>query len=101
MVYRNSMMQPRWWQSLKISSILLLLLISVSCVNTRRATYFSDQREGSFTTPAIPKLVIQNNDLLSITVSSLNPEASAVFNQPNTPSGYSTGTTTTDATGYL
>jgi polysaccharide export outer membrane protein len=74
-------------------------------VNTKKATYFSDQRNGSFEAPAVPKLIIQANDLLSISVSSLNPEASAVFNQANnnnsnSASGNSTSTTTT-ASGFL
>jgi polysaccharide export outer membrane protein len=78
------------------------MLAGVSCTNTKKAVYFSDQKNGSFEAPAIPKLVIQNNDLLSISVSSLNPEASAVFNQPNNPpTGNNNTTTTTAATGYL
>ena len=75
----------------------------VSCVNTKKATYFSDQKNGSFAAPSVPKLVIQPNDLLSISVSSLNAEASAVFNQANN-SGANTNnttTTTTTATGFL
>ncbi|WP_242672969.1 polysaccharide biosynthesis/export family protein [Niastella yeongjuensis] len=52
------------------------------------------------------KPVIQNNDLLNITVSSLNPEASAVFNQPggannNNNSNSQPTATTTPANGYL
>ena len=81
---------------------ILILLAGVSCTNTKKVVYFSDQRNGSFEAPAIPKLDIQNNDLLSISVSSLNPEASAVFNQPNNPpSGNNNTSTTTAATGYL
>ena len=83
MGYRKNFASPRWWKALQCYSILVLLLASVSCTNTKRAAYFSDQKNGSFAAPAIPKLVIQNNDLLSISVSSLNPEASAIFNQPN------------------
>lgn len=102
MGYRNNMACPRWWQALRYYCILLILLAGVSCTNTKKAVYFSDQKNGSFAAPAIPKLVIQNNDLLSISVSSLNPEASAVFNQPNNPpAGNNNTTTTTAATGYL
>src|SRR5688572_13699975 len=103
MGYRKNMACPPRWQALQWYCILLILLASVSCTNTKKAVYFSDQRNGSFEAPAIPKLVIQNNDLLSISVSSLNPEASAVFNQPNNPpTGNNNNTsTTTAATGYL
>lgn len=46
---------------------------------------------------------IMPNDILSISVSSLNPEATEVFNTPNTPSSNNaTATaTTTQTTGYL
>jgi len=100
MVYRKNMAWPHWWQALQCYIMLGILLAGVSCTNTKKAVYFSDQKNGSFDAPAIPKLVIQDNDLLSISVSSLNPEASAVFNQPNNTSTNSTSTTTT-ATGYL
>jgi len=100
MGYMKTMAWPYWWQAIKNYSILVLLLASVSCVNTKKATYFSDQKTGSFDAPVIPKLIIQNNDLLSISVSSLNPEASAVFNQPNNAPTNNTSTTAS-ATGYL
>lgn len=104
MAYMKYLAWPRNWQALHIiGSIVIIMLVSTSCTNTKKATYFSEQKNGSFNAPAIPKLVIQNNDLLNITVSSLNPEASAIFNQPNNGgAGNSTNTsTTTPATGYL
>jgi polysaccharide biosynthesis/export protein len=100
MGYRKTMALPQGWQSLKCYIILTSLLAGVSCTSTKKAVYFSDQKSGSFDAPSIPKLVVQNNDLLSISVSSLNPEASAVFNQPNNAAANNT-TTTTSATGYL
>jgi polysaccharide biosynthesis/export protein len=106
MGYRNRT-QPLVWRALHVFCILLLVLISVSsCTNTRKAVYFSGQQTGSFQPPAMPKPVIQNNDLLSITVSSLNPEASAVFNQPggannNNNNNSQPTATTTPANGYL
>jgi polysaccharide biosynthesis/export protein len=103
MGYRKNMACPHKWQALHCYIILMILLAGVSCTNTKKAVYFSGQRNGSFEAPAIPKLVIQNNDLLSISVSSLNPEASAVFNQPNNPpvGNNNNSNTTTTATGYL
>lgn len=100
MVYRKNIARPHWWQAFQCYCILGILLAGVSCTSTKKATYFSNQQNGSFEAPAIPKLVVQNNDLLSISVSSLNPEASAVFNQPNNTSTNTTSTTTM-ATGYL
>jgi polysaccharide export outer membrane protein len=43
--------------------------------------------------------VIQKNDILAITVSSLNPEATAIFNAPNAPAGGPGAAA--EATGYL
>ena len=93
------------WRALHGFCLILLIMVSASCTNTRKATYFSGQQTGSFQPPAMPKPVIQNNDLLSITVSSLNPEASAVFNTPgganNSNNNAQPTATTTPATGYL
>ncbi|HEX6430596.1 MAG TPA: polysaccharide biosynthesis/export family protein [Niastella sp.] len=103
MGYRKSMACPRGWPPLQWYCLLLILLAGVSCTSTKRAVYFSDQKNGSFDAPTIPKLVIQNNDLLSISVSSASAEASAIFNQPNNPPVNSNNNTTTTsaATGYL
>jgi polysaccharide export outer membrane protein len=48
----------------------------------------------------VPESIIQRNDLLSISVSSLNPEASYIFNAPNIPSIPST-TNGVQSNGYL
>lgn len=91
----------RTWRALNIiGSISMLMIVGTSCTNTKKALYFAGQNDGSFDATAVPKLVVQNNDLLSISVSSLNPEASAIFNQPNN-SGATATTTTTTASGYL
>lgn len=75
-----------------------------ACGNTRKAIYFSENSKTEFATDA-PSLepVIQPNDLLSITVTSLNPQASEIFNSLNTNADRpSTATaTTSQATGYL
>ena len=104
MGYRKSMACHHWGQSKKYFIVLIVLFSCVSCVNTKKATYFSDQRNGSFEAPAVPKLLIQTNDLLSISVSSLNPEASAVFNQANNNNSVAannTTSTTKTASGFL
>jgi polysaccharide export outer membrane protein len=62
----------------------LCLILFTACVNTRKAVYFNNiqDTEMSADLAAIEPL-IQKNDLLSISVSSLNPEASQIFNAPN------------------
>jgi polysaccharide export outer membrane protein len=55
-----------------------------SCVNIKKATYFNGQEDAVLTgSQAAFESVIQKHDLLDISVSSLNPAASALFNTPN------------------
>lgn len=68
-----------------IGCILILTLFTVtSCGNPKNVTYFPGVQDGSIqsNTP-FPESIIQKNDILSITVSSLNPEATIPFNTPN------------------
>lgn len=62
----------------------LFLLVFLSCTNTRRAVYFADlPLTTSFDEALIPEHIIKQKDVLSISVSSLNEAAAAVFNRPN------------------
>jgi polysaccharide export outer membrane protein len=82
-----------------------LILFFVSCSDTKKLTYFNDQPDGQIKAKVgVTESVIQANDLLSITVSSLNQDATAIFNAPNestalTSSATSGGNTLT--VGYL
>jgi polysaccharide export outer membrane protein len=60
------------------------LLIFSACVNTKKAVYFNNLQDTEIEA-GINDLepLIQRNDLLSISVSSLNPEATKIFNAPN------------------
>lgn len=93
-------MEPKF----KVLGLICLISICSSCVNTRKAVYFSDVGDTTLQ-PAVSELepIIKPNDILSISVSSLNPEASNVFNAPNLPPTlYNANTpTTTQTTGYL
>jgi polysaccharide biosynthesis/export protein len=53
-----------------------------SCVNTKKVTSFSDLNNATYTDKVVEP-AIQKNDQLSIIVTSLNPEATEVFNRPN------------------
>jgi polysaccharide export outer membrane protein len=86
--------------------LLLLLCVSCfSCVDVKKSVYFAGQGDASLPdNVAIPETVIANHDLLSISVSSLNPQASAVFNTPNISYASSTSFTTgssVQSSGYL
>ncbi len=62
-----------------------------SC-DTKKVTYFNNINEGVITS-AVANLepVIQKSDILSITVTSPNPEATVMFNAPNTAYATSPG----------
>ncbi len=61
-----------------------MLFLSCSAVNPKDAVYFNTITEGRVATNTpIPESLIQSNDLLSISINSLNPNASAMFNVSN------------------
>ena len=65
-----------------------MLVLASSCGSTREAIYFNIQKDATTAiTYESPETVIQKNDLLSINVSSLSPEASQLYNMPNTVAG--------------
>jgi len=96
---------PFSFRNIKILfSVPLLILSFTSCVNVKKATNFYDIPDSEFTlSNENLEPVIRKNDLLSISVTSLNPEATEVFNASNvsvTKTSTSTGTTS-EASGYL
>ena len=82
------------------------MLIASSCASTKRLVYFSDLSDANNYTEAISnkkELNIQPDDLLSITVNSLNAESNVLFNSGVLQTtGSATGTANTHANeGYL
>lgn len=64
--------------------ILTGALILSSCANSRKTVYFNDQQDAILKSDNIPaRNIIQPNDILSISVTSLNPTATEIFNKPN------------------
>lgn len=91
-------MRLRMKTYLLLALLFISVLSSLSCTSTRKATYFNNLGDTTLTSRyPVPQPVIQPNDILSISVSSLNAEASAMFNSPNT----SSSETDNDASGYL
>ena len=91
----------------KYLNIILLMVVffTASCVDTRKSTYFNDSKDANIIPNAADTVmpVIQENDILSIIITSLNPEASAIFNMNSTMSAgltTSIGSSQT-GTGYL
>ena len=62
----------------------LCTIVFTSCVNTRNVVYFNNIQDSEIaSTVEAMEPVIRKNDLLSISVSSLNAEATRIFNSPN------------------
>lgn len=87
--------------------MLFIIFSSIACVNTKRAAYLYGVNDTTIRSPynKIPEPVINQNDILTISVSSPNPEADLIFNAPNmlgTASGSGGGGQLgTQTSGYL
>lgn len=61
----------------------LFSIFFISCNTTNRIAYFENVKDAAYkSTMAVVEAPIQKNDILTITISSLNAEASAIFNPP-------------------
>lgn len=92
---------------LKVKALVFILIscaLFSSCTNTKQAVYFSNISDTEF----ISKMdnlepVIQPNDLLNISVTSMNPEASEIFNVSSATNFRASSATSTisQSPGYL
>ncbi|HEY4109073.1 polysaccharide biosynthesis/export family protein [Puia sp.] len=65
--------------------LLIVTVFGVSCISSKKTAYFSNQGPAEIiSSNQAPKPMIEINDLLSITVTSLSPQASSEYNIPNT-----------------
>jgi len=65
----------------RIIGFLFISITLISCGATNKVAYFENVKDASFkSTLATVEAPIQKNDILTISISSLNAEASAVFN---------------------
>lgn len=72
--------------------VLASMLIFANCGDVKKVTYFNNIDEGVITSNvASLEPVVQKSDILSITVTSPNPEATVMFNAPNTAYATNTG----------
>jgi len=69
----------------QLFSILFFTVVSfVACIDTKKSTYFNGAVDTTFVqAPNANEIIIQSNDILSISISSLNADASAIFNTTN------------------
>ena len=65
--------------------MLPVVLLAISCSNTKKTAYFLNQGNAEMiSTIQAPRQLIEINDVLSITVTSLSSQAANAFNMPNT-----------------
>lgn len=89
------------YKSLPIA-LVLCIVFWASCVNTKNAVYFLNQKDTTLVSTTVnSETVIQKNDLLSISVSSLNASGSAIFNTPNLQYSATLTSAPLQASGYL
>lgn len=84
--------------------VLPIVFLEMSCVSSRKTVYFYNIKDTAFLQRGPEtQTVIQENDLLSISISSLNPQASEIFNTPNDFVSKNTTATgaSTQSSGYL
>lgn len=71
-------------------------------MNTKKSVYFIDQKDATIVSEVkVPEIVIQNNDIIGIFVSSLSASASNLFNAPNTSYATTSTGTALQSSGYL
>lgn len=85
-------------------TLLLIATFLFSCTSTRKLVYFNDVKDNTFYgVNKSEEVIIAPNDILSVNISSLNPEASAIFN-PDRESNVRATTVTganNERSGYL
>jgi len=92
--------------TIKILSVFLIFMCN-SCVSTKNITYFQDlSASKSSTLESTAKFVepvIQSDDILSISIITIDPQSAAVVNQSNTLQGAGTSTSIsrTEIQGFL
>src|SRR5436190_17040166 len=92
-------MKSDFYKSFYLFAFGAMALFTIGCVNAKKATYFNDLGTTTITSKTpMPETIIQKNDILNISVSSLDPTGKAVevFNAPNI-----LNTTTSGATGEV
>ncbi len=88
----------------KITILVLTMTSLSSCVNTKYATYFNNTNDTTILNSISNNIpLIQRKDILSISISSLNTEASYVFNTTNSfvSTNTSASGSNTQSSGYL
>ena len=83
-IYKNILITKKYNRNI-LSLVFILSLFAVSsCADTKKAMYFNVPEDASLSNITMPEdLVIQKNDILGISITSLSPEAAAIYNPGN------------------
>ena len=85
--------------SFKAFILINVIFLFNACTSSKTATYFNELGDAKIPSSSlIPQSIIQKNDILSINVTSLNAEATLIFNSPGHESG---GSANMMSGGYL
>ena len=89
---QKSMFDFQIFTNLKAGIFITVVFFCHACTSSKTATYFNELGDAVIpsNTP-VPESIIQKNDILSISVTSLNTEATLIFNSPDNGSGGSSG----------
>ena len=87
----------------KLFVVFFVMLSFNSCFTERKVAYFADLKDSTVISAKDAfEPVIQKKDILSISVSSLSPDANAIFNAPNLPiMPYGSASNSAQTAGYL
>jgi len=81
---------------------LVCLLFCASCTTTNKVAYFQNAQDTAYKKMLpVVEVPLQKNDFISISISSLNAEASAIFNPIANAGGEKTATATTKGDQYV
>jgi polysaccharide export outer membrane protein len=103
--FMRNVVNPFCARNLVRFATLVLIFFTFACTSTKKLVYFDNIQDSVIKLQSQPpEAVIQRNDLISIAVNSLNPEATAIFNSPNESTPNANNATANDNTltvGYL
>lgn len=92
------------FQRITAGLLAVCMITQVSCVSTSKAVYFSDGVDAEVpASNTAPEVVLAGNDIISISVSSMDPQASDAFNALNTSgaAAVTSGGNIIQSAGYL
>src|SRR5689334_12411891 len=83
-IYKNILIIKNYNKNVLSVVFILSLFAFGSCADTKKVMYFNVPDDTSLSNITMPEdMVIQKNDILTISITSLSPEAAAIYNPGN------------------